>query len=111
PERVALVDVGAAAVAATIVHDSVWRLSVTDSLLRTADSLGVGTPLGVLRARAGWRALRGEGNLVVQLPGHCGLSFRLRPSPAAARAADADAAVRRLPANTPVEEVFVVGCR
>ncbi|HEU4699672.1 MAG TPA: hypothetical protein VFS40_10855, partial [Gemmatimonadales bacterium] len=46
PERVALVDVGAAAVAATIVHDSVWRLSVTDSLLRTADSLGVGTPLG-----------------------------------------------------------------
>lgn len=114
PQRVIRAQVGPAVVAAEVVNDSVWRLTVTDSRLRTADDLGVGTPLSRLLASSPSWAANGETGVFVGLTTHCGLSFRLDasapglPRPWIVRNVDA---LRKAPPNTRVDQVLAVGSK
>jgi hypothetical protein len=103
-ERRIVVDLGRDSVSAVVDSGRVWRVHVRTPAFRTADSLGVDTPARALR-RSGAQVLTGEGAHYVRLPGHCGLSFRLRGvqfgrvlSPA------------QIPDTAVVDEVLAVGC-
>lgn len=96
---------------AEIVNGRVWRIEVLSPRFRTADSLGVGTPLSRLLALRNPRGLTGEGQLFVASSEQCGLSFRLSDNGSSARSQDWDrAALSRLPARTVVDKVLIVGC-
>jgi hypothetical protein len=98
-------------VEAEIVDGRVWRIEVLSPRFRTADSLGVGTPLRRLLALRDPRGITGEGQLFVVSPEQCGLSFRLSDNGSSARAQDWDrAALARLPSKTVVDKILIVGC-
>jgi hypothetical protein len=112
PVRVMRVKVGPSVVRAEVVDDTLWRLTISDSLIRTADGLGVGTTVGtLLTSNPSWVAT-GETGAFVGLVPHCGLSFRLDtstpglPRPWILRDT---AALRRAPPETRVNQVLVVG--
>ena len=107
-ERSLLVQLGPRpdTVRAVVVADSVWRLHVTSAGLRTADSLGVGSRAGDLRARLDARLIRGEGGLFVVMRDPCGLSFRLEQ-----RDTGSAATLSRIADSVRVSEVLVIGCR
>lgn len=90
---------------------TVWRIEITDPGLRTADWLGVGTPLSTLLAlKGGKQGLTGEGNLFLVTEARCGLSFEL----SAPRSPSGDWPVERLsrlPKTTVVKRMLVIGCR
>ena len=99
------------AVEAEIVSDKVWRIAVTSSRFKTADSIGVGTPLSRLLALNSPRGLTGEGQLFVASPDHCGLSFRLSNNGSSSPSQNWDkAALSRLPSSTVVNKVLILGC-
>lgn len=77
PQRVMRVRIGGGIVVADIVRDSVWRLTITDSTLRTSDGLGVGTTLASLVEMPGVSGINGDGAVFVVLKPRCGLSFGL----------------------------------
>jgi hypothetical protein len=111
PARIVTVDLGRDTVEAEAVDARVWRIALERPAFRTADSLGVGTPLARLLRLDGVRGMAGEDGLYVRVPAHCGLSFRLSRSGNGAALADPSlATLRRLPADTRVERVLVVGC-
>lgn len=90
----------------------VWRIQVRTPGLRTADGIGVGSTLRQLLTDARAVGMSGEGRLFVMGPARCGLSFQLAPEAARALPQGGDAgALRRLPPNTPVTRILVVGCR
>lgn len=93
-------------VRAVVVADSIWRLHLTSTGPRTADSLGVGSLVRDLRARPDARLLRGEGGLFVTMRDPCGLSFRLGQ-----RDTGAEVSLARLADSVRVTEVLVIGCR
>jgi hypothetical protein len=98
-------------VEAEIVDSRVWRIEVLSPRFRTADSLGVGTPLRRLLALRDPRGITGEGQLFVVSPEHCGLSFRLSDNGSSARTQNWDlAALSRLPSATVVNKILIVGC-
>lgn len=98
-------------VEAEIVNGKVWRIEVLSPRFRTADSLGVGTPLSRLLELRSPRGLTGEGQLFVATPDHCGLSFRLSDNGSSARSQNWDrAALSRLPSGTVVNKILIVGC-
>jgi hypothetical protein len=103
-ERRLLVDLGRDTVIAVVDSNRVWRLHVATPAFKTTDSLGVGAAVSALR-RPGARLLTGEGAYYVTLPGHCGLSFRLR-GVAFGRASS----LSQVPATASVDEVLVIGC-
>ncbi len=106
--RVMRVRAGVATVLAEVVHDSVWRLTVSDSTIRTREGLGVGSSLGdLLEAGASWVG-QGEGRTFVGVAQHCGLSFRLRPGEELSRAGNVNA-LREAPPETLVDQVLVLG--
>lgn len=111
-ERYLVVDFDTAQVRAIVVADRVWRVQVTSDAFRTADSLGVGTPLARLLRVPGLTGAEGEGRLFVMSDEHCGLSFRLSHIPRGGEHWGAWdlAALRMLPAETTVDEVLVFGC-
>jgi hypothetical protein len=111
-ERYLVVDFDTAQVRAIVVDDRVWRVQITSDAFRTADSLGVGTPLARLLRIPGLRGAEGEGRLFVMSPERCGLSFRLSHIPRGGehRGAWDLAALRSLPAETTVDEVLSFGC-
>jgi hypothetical protein len=80
---------------------------------QTRDSLGVGTSLARLLRIPGVHAFTGEGQVLVRLPQHCGLSFRLSDPEDLGDGPDSigPPALRRLPERTHVSEVLVFGCR
>lgn len=90
-----------------------FRFHVRSPRFRTADSLAPGVALSRLLSREGVRGITGEGRLYVQLPSHCGMSFR--PSGSGGLAARAGPisreALARLPAETYISEILVFGCR
>jgi hypothetical protein len=111
-ERRILVDFQPDTLEAEIVDGKVWRLDVKSPAFRTADSLGVGTPLSGLLHLAGARGLVGEGVLAVVSPERCGLSFMLSGGIPARRVRSWDRnALSTLPASTKVREILVFGCR
>jgi len=109
PERILVVAIGGDTTRVEIDSGRVWRIDVRTPRLRTADSLGVGTPLPRLLAlEGGVQGLVGEGSLFVLSQARCGLSFEL-----SARGAAGDwqrARLRTLPPLTRVTRVLVFGC-
>ena len=96
---------------AEVVDGEVWRIEVVSPSFRTADSLGVGTPLSRLLELRDARGITGEGQLFVISPVHCGLSFRLSDNGSSARSQKWDrAGLSRLPSGTVVNKVLIVGC-
>lgn len=111
PARKVTVSFGRDTLQAEIVDGRVWRISIFSPRFRTADSLGVGTPIARLLELKGPRGLTGEGELFVVSPEHCGLSFGLSDAGPASHRGDWDrASLARLPRQTVVDEVLIVGC-
>lgn len=106
--RIAVV-MGGETVDGEVRNDRVWRVPVTSTRLRTADGLGVGTPLARLLELRDVRPAMGEG-LYVLSPAHCGLSFQLRNPAGPLPPATTVAQLRALPAGTVVSRVLVTGC-
>lgn len=110
-ERILVVAFGGDTANVEVSSELVWRIEITEPGLRTADWLGVGTPLATLLAvKGGVQGLTGEGNLFLITEAHCGLSFELSEprSPAGSWSAER---LRTLPPNTVVKRVLVIGCR
>lgn len=111
PARKMAIAVAADTVEAEIVANKIWRLAVLSPHLRTADSLGVGTPLSRFLRMKKPRASMGEGQVFLMLPSHCGLSFRLAGMGSAKPRPEYDSnALARLPKKAHVSEVLVFGC-
>jgi hypothetical protein len=123
PETIAILLVAGDTVRAAIDSGRIYRFNVTSARFRTADSLGVGTPLSRLLSEPGIYAMTGEGAVFVWSDKRCGLGFRLW-DPSAEREMAWDPGglgdspdsvgvteLRRLPQSTTVGEVIVVGCR
>lgn len=89
----------------------VWRIEIARPGIRTANWLGVGTPLSTLLAlEGGAQGLTGEGRLFLVTRALCGLSFEL--SEPRAPSGDWDMQrLRALPGSTVVTRVLVIGCR
>jgi hypothetical protein len=103
-ERRLVVDLDRDSVVAVIDSSRVWRIHVRTPAFRTADSLGVGTPVSALR-RPGARLLTGEGAYYVTLPTQCGLSFHLQGVEFGRVTS-----LSQVPASATVDEVLVIGC-
>lgn len=98
-------------VEAEVVNDRVWRISVTSPRFRTADSLGVGTPLSRLLQLKNPRGMTGEGKFFVASPDHCGMSFRLANAGPGAQRGDLDqSGLMRLSKSAVVSEILILGC-
>lgn len=111
-QRVVHLRVGPAVAYAEIAGDSVWRIGTRDSLLRTSDGLGVGTPVRTLLASDPEWAAHGEGVVAVGLRGHCGLSFLLAPmstAPGQPLFVGGIQDLQKAPPDTPVVEILIVG--
>lgn len=106
------VPLGGDTAVAEIDVGQVWRIQVRSAGLRTADGIGVGSTLGELLSDGAARGNSGEGRLFVMGPARCGLSFQLAPEAARALPQGGDAAaLRRLPKDTRITRILVVGCR
>ncbi|HST08642.1 MAG TPA: hypothetical protein VLJ83_10740 [Gemmatimonadaceae bacterium] len=96
---------------AEIVDDKVWRLDISSPGFRTADSLGVGTPVARLLLLREARGLVGEGVLVVVSPERCGVSFVLSGGIPRGRVRTWDStALSALPTTITVKKVLVLAC-
>lgn len=108
-ERILVVAIGGDTASVEIDSGRVWRIDIRTPKLRTADSLGVGTPLSRLLAmKGGVQGLAGEGHMFLLAQARCGVSFELT-----APAAPGDwqrARLRTLPPSTTVTRVLVFGC-
>ena len=107
PERRIVVSLGADTVAATVVADSVWRIEVDASRLRTSDGIGVGSGVRELLERPGSRMIGGEGRLYVTLSGHCGMSFQV---PIDGLSQIPEEAARQVTPASRVSRVLLFGC-
>jgi len=105
-ERVIVVRMAGEVIPVTVTDNKVWRIELDTPRFRTADSLGVDTPLRRIAGNPGAQFAPGEDGIYGFVPDHCGLSFRfslpLRP-PAGGQwtaksigAAHPDAAVNRV---------------
>ena len=97
---------------AEIVADSVWRLRLTTPRFRTSAGLGVGTRISELAAMTGARALVGEGEIYVTVPGSCGVSHRIAGADFArvAGARSPELAMAALPEAANVDLLLVMDC-
>ncbi len=110
-ERVLVVAFGSDTVNVEVDSEKVWRIEITRPGLRTADWLGVGTPLNTLLSlNGGVHGLTGEGNLFLVAQARCGLSFELS-EPRSPSGDWPEARLRTLPKSTVVKRVLVIGCR
>ena len=108
PERQLEVALPNATVTAVVVHDTVWRVAADAPVLRTGDSLGVGTTARQLLETAGATVIEGEGRIFVTTSAHCGMSFRLDLL-RRGRSEPAESLVRR-DAGARVDRVLMFGC-
>lgn len=110
PARVATVVTNGDTLLAEIDSGRVWRIGVVTPGLRTADSLGVGTPARRLADLPGARGITGEGQLFVVADQPCGLSFQVKQPGPAAITSSTPQQLRALPDSITVTRVLVVGC-
>ncbi len=106
-----VIGVGSSSAVTQIADDHVNGLFVTDTLFRTSDGLGPGTPVLSLLEMTGPIVLEGITDLSIVVEAHCGLFFRI-PKPAVSpqngqRWTDV---VKALPPDTRIERVVVRGC-
>lgn len=111
PEAVARVGFGGDTAIVTIDSGIVWSVALTKAAWKTSDSLGVGAALDQFVSR-GARGLAGDAGLFLVVPAHCGISFRLPPSPAirVEKASWSTAELRALPAEMRIDQVLIRGC-
>ena len=111
-ERVISVRTGTETVAATVVDDKVFRIDLRTPRFRTADSLGVDTPLHRIAKMRGAQFAPGEDGVYGFVADHCGLSFRfslpLRPPRGGQWTASS---IDRDHGDAVVDRVLVVRCR
>ena len=109
-ERILVVAIGGDTATVEVSSGRVWRIDIRTPSLRTADSLGVGTPLPRLLAlEGGVQGLVGEGSLFLLSQARCGLSFELSAHPAPGDWQRPQ--LRTLPPATQVTRVLVIGCQ
>jgi hypothetical protein len=75
-ERVLVVNVAGESVRSVVQNDRIFRIEVNTPRFRTADSLGVDTPLSRIASMRGAQFAPGEDGVYGFSPDHCGLSFR-----------------------------------
>jgi hypothetical protein len=113
-QRVLAIRFGPSLLHAEIAGDTVWRITTRDSVLRTEEGLGVGSPLATLLLTPEVVAYRGEGTVMVRVPKHCGMSFQLDPSSEAAVRGGATISheeLKALPELAQISRVLMTGCR
>jgi hypothetical protein len=112
PDTVLDFKIGPTPVQAEIQGGRVWRVIIDGPQLKTADKLGVGSPLAALLASAPARASQGEGVIYAATARHCGLSFQLDYRPRRGEDRDAWTAdtLAALPKDVKVERVLISGC-
>jgi hypothetical protein len=76
PERVVVTRIAGETVRSVVVEGRIWRLEISSPHFRTADSLGVDTPLRNLARMKGAEFFPGEDGVYGFVASHCGLSFR-----------------------------------
>ena len=111
PERVVVTHIGDENVRSIVVDDKIWRLEITSPHFRTADSLGVDTPLRKLARMKGAQFFPGEDGVYGFVDDHCGLSFRfsvpMRPPKGGQWTA---AAIEKSHGDAAVDRVLVTRC-
>lgn len=75
-ERVLIVSVAGESIRSVVQDDRIFRIEVSTPRFRTADSLGVDTPLSRIASMRGAQFAPGEDGVYGFSPDHCGLSFR-----------------------------------
>lgn len=108
--RTLLVRVGVDSVASVVVNDRVQSISIESPRFRTADSLGVGTPVSRLLAQPGAEVFGGEGNVAISTASHCGMSFLLPREIAGKFPIPTVEGLRGLPASASIARVLVFPC-
>jgi hypothetical protein len=107
-----VVSIGDDTAVAEIVADSVWRVRLTSSRFRAGGGLGIGTSASALAAIPGARALVGEGEVYVTIPGTCGVSYRVAGADFArvSSARSPEEAMDLLPDTARVDLMLVYAC-
>lgn len=109
-ERILVVPFEDDTAAVEVSEGRVWRIEITRPGIRTANWLGVGTPLpALLDLKGGVQGLTGEGNLFLISQALCGMSFELSEPRAPSGSWNAER-LRTLPKSTVVKRVLVIGC-
>ncbi len=111
-ERVVVLQIAGETVRSTVRSDRIDRIQINSPRFRTADSLGVDTPLSKIAAMRGAQFAPGEDGVYGYSPEHCGLSFRFslpwRPPAGGQWTA---AAIAREHGTAAVNRVIVIPCR
>jgi hypothetical protein len=105
------IDLGPDTAATEFVAGVLRRITLHHSAYRTADSLGVGTSIARIMALRSPVGMTDRNRLYAVSPAYCGLRFMLEePAPPRPSAQSGIAALRRLPGETRVRELEIVGC-
>jgi hypothetical protein len=110
PERHLSVLLGADTAVVTMGIGRVREILLASGKFQTADSVGIGTPLRVLLARQA-KGYGVAGQLLVQMPSECGLTFGIAGRyPDLPDGAKDSAAVARVPLTAAVDRIRIDGC-
>ncbi len=111
-ERVVVLQIAGETVRSIVQNDRIDRIQINTPRFRTADSLGVDTPLSRIASMRGAQFAPGEDGVYGFSPEHCGLSFRFslpwRPPAGGQWTA---AAIAREHGTAAVNRVIVIPCR
>ena len=110
-ERVMVLRIAGETIRAVVADGRIFRIQVSTPRFRTADSLGVDTPLRRIASMRGAQFAPGEDGVYGFSPDHCGLSFRFslpwRPPAGGQWTAEA---ISREHGNAAVNRVIVIPC-
>jgi hypothetical protein len=101
--------IGADTAEALVNHGRIWEVSLAGAAFRTADSLGVGTPLRRLLAFTGVRGY-GLDELLVATPARCGLTFGIAGRYAGVPPLRDSAVLAAMPTDAVVDRILIDGC-
>jgi hypothetical protein len=108
---IAQVDLGLDTATAEFVGGILKRITLHHQAYRTADSLGVGTPVARLMNLRSVTGVTERNHVYAVSPAYCGLRFMLEnPAPRPPAAQSGRAALRRLSGETRALELDIIGC-
>jgi hypothetical protein len=109
--RIVTLDLVRDTVIAQVARDTIQRIEVSDTAFRTADHLGVDTRVSKFVTLRDAQGVTEDSALFAVVPSHCGLRFRLvAPAPLPPAPQVGESALRRLPGETRVDRVLIIGC-